>query len=153
MARVKIGDMVEIKTTRGFAYAHYTHKHKQYGALLRVFQGLYDAPPSNLEDVVRQKVAFSCFFPLGAAVHRKIVSVVGNVAVPDEAQKFPTFRTGIVNPSTRKVDVWWLWDGEREWRVGNLTPEQRTFPIRGTWNDTLLIERIESHWTPEKDPT
>ena len=38
MARLKIGDIVEIKTGKGLVYAQYTHKHQQYGALLRVFR-------------------------------------------------------------------------------------------------------------------
>jgi hypothetical protein len=153
MRKVKIGDVVEIRTRKGLAYAHYTHKHKLYGALLRVFNGIHDAPLNTYEDVVTQRPAFSVFFLLSAAVNKQIVSIVGNVAVPGEAQIFPIFRGGTVHPSTQKVEVWWLWDGEQEWRVGDLTDEQRIFPIRGVWNDTLLIERIESHWTPETDPT
>jgi hypothetical protein len=37
--RPKIGDIVEIPLPEnGTGYAQYTHKHNQYGALLRVFQ-------------------------------------------------------------------------------------------------------------------
>ena len=150
MAKLKIGDIVEIRTAKGFAYAHYTHKHKQYGALLRVFDSIYDARPSNYTDLVRQRPAFSCFFPLSAAVNKKIVSIIGNSAVPHEAQVFPTFRGGVVNPSTHKVEVWWLWDGEREWRIGNLTDEQRLLPIAELWSWDLLIERLGSGWLPEE---
>ena len=80
MRKVKIGDVIEIRTRKGLAYAHYTHKHKQYGALLRVFDSIYDARPSNYTAVVRQRPAFSCFFPLSAAVNKKIVSIIGNSA-------------------------------------------------------------------------
>ena len=66
---------------------------------------------------------------------------------------FPTFRAGTPDPVTRKVETWWWWDGEREWRVGPLTPEQRAFPIRGVWNDTMLVARLEAGWTPATDPT
>jgi hypothetical protein len=156
MARLKIGDIVEITTGKGLAYAHYTHKHHthpRYGALLRVFGKLHGVRPSDFTELARNRPAFMCFFPLGAAVNRGIVSIVGNVVVPLEAQAFPTFRAGVIDPSTRKVKVWWLWDGEKEWRVGEITAEQRRLPIRGVWNDTLLIERIESGWTPETDPS
>jgi hypothetical protein len=87
MRKVKIGDVVEIRTRKGFAYAHYTHKHKLYGALLRVFNGIHDAPLNTYEDVVKQRPAFSIFFPLSAAVNKKIVSIVGNVAVPIAASR------------------------------------------------------------------
>ncbi|WP_176536262.1 hypothetical protein [Rhizobium sp. L9] len=47
--------------------------------------------------------------------------------------------------------MWWLWDGEKEWRIGQLSAEQHQLSIRGVWNDTLLVERIEFGWTPEID--
>lgn len=153
MAKLKIGDVVEIKTEKGLAYAQYAHKHKQYGALLRVFGNFYGTRPSDFAEHVKSKPAFMCFFPLSAAADQGIVLIVDCVALPLEAQTFPTFRAGVVDPATHKVGVWWLWDGEKEWRVGELTAEQRRLSIRGVWNDTLLIERIESGWTPETDPT
>lgn len=152
MAGLKIGDVVEIKTRNGLAYAQYTHKHKQYGALLRVFSVISDSRPVNFEFLVMDEPRFMCFFPLSAAVKQGIVSVVANVAIPLEAKRFPVFRSGIVDPSTGKVANWWLWDGENEWMVGSLTAEQRRLSILGVWNDTFLIERIESGWSPEYDP-
>lgn len=156
MARLKIGDIVEIKTGKGLVYAQYTHKHQKhprYGALLRVFRKFYGVRPRDFTELARNRPTFMCFFPLGAAVNRGIVSIAGNVVVPLEAQAFPTFRSGIGGLSTGRVKVWWLWDGEKEWRVGEITAEQRRLSIRGVWNDTLLIERIESGWTPETDPS
>ncbi|MBX4868174.1 hypothetical protein HJA87_10395 [Rhizobium bangladeshense] len=145
--------IVEINTAKGQAYAHYVHQHKQYGALLRVFGKHFDARPDTFTELVRNRPVFMCFFPLGAAVNRRIVSIVDNVALPSDAKKFPMFRAGVVDPATRKVSVWWLWDGEKEWRIGQLTAEQRQLSIRGVWNDALLVKRIECGWTPETDPT
>ena len=150
---VKIGDVIEIMTGKGYAYAQYTHKHPQYGALLRVFRGLYASRPDRLEDILKHEIQFSTFFPLKAAVNRGITSVVANHPVDRLLQEFPLFRAGVVDPTTGKVAVWWLWDGQNEEKVGTLTNEQRKLPIRGVWNDTLLIERIESGWTPETHPT
>jgi hypothetical protein len=132
-------------------YAHYTHRHGQYGALLRVLSGKYTARPEEFDDIVTAKPMFMQFFPLGSAITRGIFSIVGNVAVPIEAQPFPVFRSGITDDVTGKVSVWWLWDGHREWKVGELTEEQRRLSIRGVCNDTLLILRIEAGWTPEND--
>ncbi|MDO3434250.1 hypothetical protein QWJ46_16325 [Rhizobium sp. CBN3] len=151
MAMLRIGDIIEINTAKGLAYAHYAHKHKQYGALLRVFGNFFDDRPDSFADLANSRPVFMCFFPLSAAVDRGIVSIVDNVPLPSYATKFPTFRAGVVDPATRKVGVWWLWDGEKEWLIGQLSAEQRQLPIRGVWNDTLLVERIESGWTPETD--
>lgn len=152
MARVKIGDVVEIRTSKGLAYALYTHKHKMYGALLRVFGRIYEVAPNDVTATIEGAPSFSTFFPLGAAVNRNIVSISGNVAVPSKLQPFPLFRNGVVDPITGKVGTWWLWDGEKEWRVGTLASEQRKLPILGVWNDTMLVKRIETGWTPETDP-
>lgn len=152
MAKLKLGDVVEIEAAKGLAYALYTHKHKQYGALIRIFDGVYSSRPDDFSALNEGVVSFSCFFPLGAAVDQSIVSIVGNVDIPSSLLMFPTFRSGAADPKTQEAASWWLWDGENEWRIGELTQEQRKLPIRGVWNDTLLVDRIESGWTPETDP-
>lgn len=142
--RPTIGDIVEIPLpNNGTGYAQYTHKHKQYGALLRVFQ-THDKI-DDLAELLNLPHQFTTFFPLGAAVNREIVSIAGNFPVQEEFKTFPIFRAGVANQSG-VVEVWWLWDGENEERVGNLSPDQMKFPIRGAINDTLLIERICSGW-------
>lgn len=154
MKRPKIGDIVEIPTRNGFAYAQFTHKHRMFGALLRVYNAVYQIkqPLGVVQSVVdMQKPDFSCFYPLGAALNRGIVSIIGNIPVPEKQKAFPLFRDGEINPKTKKVEIWWLWDGENEWPVGELTDEQKRLPFREVWNDALLVERIETGWTPETD--
>jgi len=153
--RVRIGDIVEIRTAKGLAYALYTHRYAEppkYGALLRVFDRLYPSRPGNIAEIILNPVKFSTFFPLGAAVSRGIVAIAGNVPVPDHLSVFPIFRAaGFINPKTKRVENWWLWDGNKSWPVGDLKPEQRQLPIRAVWNHTMLVQRIESGWSPEKD--
>jgi ribosomal protein L34E len=69
--RPRIGDVIEIETPKGLAYAQYTYKHDtppRYGALLRVLPGLYEARPSDFSDLVQQDERFYVFFPLGSLV-------------------------------------------------------------------------------------
>jgi hypothetical protein len=153
MAKPKVGDVVEVKTRRGLAYAQFTHKHPRYGALLRVFGTFHRSRPDDLRALVSESPSFHCFFPLGAAVARGIVAIAGSVDIPAQAKSFPCFRAGVVDPATGRVAQWWLWDGDREWKAGALSEDQRRLPIRGVWNDTLLIERLEAGWTPESDPS
>lgn len=69
MKRPKIGDIIEIPTRLGFAYAQFTHKHSMYGALLRVYNTVYQTRLSL--DVIQSVVSvrepdFSMFFPTGS---------------------------------------------------------------------------------------
>ncbi len=145
--RPRVGDIVEIDLGSGFAYVQKTHKHAQYGALLRVFFGVYEKRPLEFLHIAGQPVQFTTFFPLGVACSRGIVKVVANEEVK-EPREFPVFRTGVVGKSG-KIEAWWLWDGERERKVGSLSEGMERLPIRGVVNDSLLIERIRSGWRHE----
>jgi hypothetical protein len=149
--RIRIGDVVEIPTAKGLAYAQYSHKKEQWGSLLRILPGTFGNRPEDLAAVVRQKELFVTFFPLGAAVSRGIFEIVGNEPVPEAARAFPLFRAAGFVDRQGRVHGWYLWDGDREWRIGELSDEQRSLPIRSVWNDTALIEAIEEGWTPATD--
>jgi hypothetical protein len=150
--KLAVGDLIEIPTRMGLAYALYTHHDMMYGSLLRVWNDKHKSRPTDFKKILDQPVSFSCFFPLAATIRRKTVSVVDNFVVPELLQKFPVFRSGLPDPVAKKVLNWWLWDGENSWSVGAISEEERKLPIRGTCNDTMLIQRIETNWTSEKDP-
>lgn len=146
--KIRIGDIVEIPTNKGLSYAQYVLKKEKWGALLRILPSFFDARPNDFSKIVHEKECFVTFFPLQAAISREIFEVVGNAEIPAHALTFPLFRAAGFIDREGKVLDWWLWDGEREWRVEKLSEEQRNLPIRAVWNDTLLIERIEEGWKP-----
>jgi len=149
---IRFGDIIEIPIRQGLAYAQYTHRVKPYGALIRVFETTRRQRPRDWAAMAVSPIAFSVFFPLNSAVRQKVVQVVGRTEVAAWNRALPVFRDGNPHPVTRKVDTWWLWDGEREWEVGTLTPEQRRMPILGVWDVVMLVARIEEGWRPELDP-
>jgi hypothetical protein len=153
--RPQLGDVVEISTPDGLAYAQYTQKHvspPKYGELIRVLPGIWSSRPSDFADLVHQDSQFITFFPLGAACSRGIVQVVASEDVPSFARQFPTFRNSHRDPQGKRVGIWFLWDDEREWRVPHLSAQQlREYPPSGIINDTLLVERIVLHWRHELD--
>jgi hypothetical protein len=76
MKRTRIGDVVEIPTAKGLAYAQYTHYHKdpsEFGELIRVLQGFYEKRPSReeLEEIVKKPHRFVIFFPIKYAVFKR----------------------------------------------------------------------------------
>jgi len=150
MRRPKIGDIVEVPTKKGLAYAQYTHKNAKMGPLLRVFDAQFPARPTHFASIATLPVQFSTFFPLGAAVHRGIFAVVAHENISAVNLAFPVFKNGVPDPGTNKVTNWWLWDGEKEWPVGKLTEEQKSFPDSQIVNDTMLVHLIETGWTSKQ---
>ncbi len=151
--KAQIGTVVEIETKLGNAYAQFSQYHEappRYGALLRVLPGTFRERPKDFKDLVKLKESFAVFFPLQAALNKGIVQIVAQEEVPLHSRKFPLFRAGNDNPATGKVEQWWLWDGEKSWKIGKLTDEQMDLPIKEICNDLALIQRIENGWTPRK---
>jgi len=151
--RIKFGNIVEIKTPTGLAYAIYTHRDALCGAVIRVFSKLHTVRPNDFTEMINGDIQFITIYPLQAAVNRKLVTIIGTVPVPEHLRAFPLFRTaGLPDPKTHRVYHWGFWDGEKEWNMDELTPELRKLPIRGTWNHTLLVDRITEGWKHEMDP-
>jgi len=60
----RIGDVIEIPTAKGLAYAQFTHKMPVYGRLIRVVEGIWRTRPHAFEEVVIAPTRFFTFFPL-----------------------------------------------------------------------------------------
>ena len=146
--RKKIGDVIEVPTSKGLAYVQYTHENKTWGSLIRVLQGFYKTRPSNeeLEKIVQEPHRFQTFCIVYRVVNIGDWERVGNFPVPDFAQKFPTFKnTSALPKSELKEASWSLWNGENPWRVGKLSlEEQKKYPFHAICNDTGLVHHIET---------
>ena len=149
---IKPGDVFSIEVRGGKAYFQFINKNKTMSSLIRVLPGIHEQSSGDISDIAIQPTRFWTFFPVAESLKDSVIQKEGNYPIPVHAQKMPLFRTGVVNPETKRVETWWLWDGEKSWKAGNLTDDQRRLPIRGNWNDTLLKERIEQGWLPELDP-
>jgi hypothetical protein len=105
-----------LKSTKiGLAYAQYTHDHGRRGALIRVFDQIFESRPTDWEKVSQGIVRFPTFIPLAAAIRQGTLEIVGHHEVADANKIFPLFRGGVPDPGTTKVSRWWLWDGEKDW--------------------------------------
>jgi hypothetical protein len=148
--RVRIGDVVEIQTKRGLVYAHYVLNHDEMGALLKLAQGFFEQQPGDFAQLMGKPARFVAFFPLGAAINRKIFKVVGNIPVSDADEKLPQFIASGHIDRKGCVHNWLLKDNDRTIRLGRmLRKEHRSLPHWEIINDTLLIERLEDDWSPE----
>ncbi|MCB1068641.1 MAG: hypothetical protein KDK56_10715 [Simkania sp.] len=151
--RVKkeIGDVIEIPTSKGLAYVQYTHEHNSpsiFGSLIRVLQGFYKVRPSEEElyELVKKPHRFQTFCPVHYGVNVGDWERVGNFPVPDFAKEFPIFKGTNSSPMKDPKDaIWFLWDGEKSWKIGKLSlEEQMKYPEKGVYNDTGLVHAIET---------
>ena len=149
MPKIKVGDIFEINTPKGKAYLHYIHHDRVTGELIRVLNGIYSVRPVNLDQLVASEEQYMVSFPLSAATKKKIVEPVGYF--PDSNFSKPKFMRD-KHIIRGEFLGWHLVDTETWHRqlVTNLSIEQKKLSPWGSWNDTLLIERIMNDWSLEK---
>ncbi len=147
----KIGDVIEIPTSKGLSYVQYTHEHTNppvFGSLIRVLKGFYERRLTHKElvDLVMQPHRFQTFCPVHHTVNLGDFELIGNFPIPEFAQQFPIFKgTNALPKSDPNEAIWWLWDGEKSWKVGKLSEkEQKKYPKKCLFNDTGLVYAIET---------
>jgi len=149
MAKIKIGDIFEINTSKGKAYLHYIHKDSTTGELIRVLSGLYSERPANFNELAALKERYIISFSLSVAYKKGIVKLVGfSSAIFFSKPKFMRTEHNI-----RGEFLGWHIVDTDNWQrqlVKNLTAEQKMLSPWGIWNDTLLIEKLENDWSLEK---
>jgi len=151
--RLQPGDIVAVPTSQGRAYVQFVRFVKPYGYLIRALPGTFSAPPTDFQDLADQPARFWVFTPLQTIVNRGIFEFAASAKVPKSAARIPLMRVA-AGPRPWEASVWWLWDGEREWRTTRDDPAVRDASPKESWNDALLIDRIETGWRPrdELDP-
>lgn len=154
--RIKIGDILEIKTSKGYAYMQYTHKDiGTMGSLVRVFNGIYDKQLEELDILKDKDVQFITFFPLQFALNKGIVNYLGNMELRDEFRVFPIFKSMLGQDlKTNKAKSWNIWEDGKVVNIiySPLSKEEKMIPNYGVINDTMLIYKIETNFTEEQSP-
>lgn len=146
--RIKIGDVFEIKTNKGYGYFQLINSDRLEGELIKVFYELHNAPTNSIGDIIKDDFYF-VGFPLKYALKRKLVSYIGNKALPKDF-KLPT--------KMREKHVignnhlgWYIVERDTLKRtfVEKLSDEQKGLSPLGIINDTYLIERFDEGWRLE----
>jgi hypothetical protein len=141
---LKPGDLYEIETKDGFSYFQYTQKNQLMGPLIWILEGKF-REPRELPEVESLPHRFCTFFPVQGVHQAGLIRWLGTAPIPASRQKFPLFR----GATGQNRDLWWFWDGEKEWRVGDISKQQMKLPIREICNFPALVELIEKNWLPE----
>lgn len=148
--RLKVGDVFEVDTPRGKAYIQYASHDEVIGELIRVLPGVYDKRPENLMEIVNGEEEYFIHFPLKAAKKQKLVELISNFELAKGLEIPKKFRDDITDKDGNLIG-WHIVDYDTWQRetISELSEEQKKLSPWGTWNDTLLIERILQEWTLE----
>ena len=151
---VKIGDVLEVPTPRGFAYVQYAHYQKPYGTLIRVLPGFHQSRPTDFAQLAKTKELYFVFCPIEALVDQGLLQVASHERVPESAARFPPMRRrGFVRPLAKGggVSNWTIVEDQKEYRVEKLTTAQARLSIASSWNLGMLAQRLTEGWLPEVD--
>lgn len=147
-AKAQIGDIFEIGTSLGLYYAQFTHAHPTHTDVLVVFEGGYDKRPDDILSVINRPVQYTVLIAVNASYKAGVIERVGNAPIREELVPFPKFRNGVANPKTLQVENWWIWDGESEICVGDLTEDQKKYPRLIIRNIAAVKSLIEGDLHP-----
>ena len=148
---LRLGDIFQLRTPKGFAYIQYSYMDDEYGHLVRILPGVFNTTPSSFSQLSQSKELFFVFFPLAAAVSKGIVTKVAGETIPASAQKLPTMRRPGARDVNGRVLNWWIRDSHGEKKIDKLNGEQKSYSLAVIWNNTILVERICSGWRPEME--
>jgi hypothetical protein len=129
----------------GFAVGIATHDVPKIGTLVWMAEPTFDDKPSIEQVKAISEWRWPIYFPLAAAIRRKIVVPIGIIPVPPVLEGFPVMRSG------NKRSGWIAFerqDGESR-SLGRTTDP--SLPISRVVNDTALKEKIVSGWRPEDE--
>jgi hypothetical protein len=154
-----IGDIYEIRTSKGMAYCQYTHDGKEMAQLIRVLPGFHQTRPADLLMLAREKELYFIFYTLEYALRSRLIERVGAAPIPQWAIRFPVMRRpGGIRPEGGVIN-WLIFDGpvpETPGRrrsfldVRELTADQRELSIEMLVAHPALLKKLENGWTPAR---
>ena len=151
MRRSRIGDVIEFRTGKGLFYAQYTHEDEMYGELIQAGKTCYDVRPRTLQEILDDEIGIITFLTLNCVIRCPDAEIIGNAEVPPERRLLPVFRVPGQIAKDGAVLHWRFWDGRHTWPekpIRRLEDGDLDLPIKGIWGKELLVERLESGWTP-----
>lgn len=141
--RPKPGLAFSLVSDLGFAVGLVTHDGPRIGSLVWIAAPTFEEEPTVEVVQAIERWRWCVFFPLGAALHRKIVTPIGVVTIPRALEPFPLMRGGNKKRGWRMVQF----VGSSTKPLGAATDPAA--PIYQLVKDTRLKEMIVSGWASQ----
>lgn len=84
MARARLGDVYSVKVPNGYKIIQWAYHIEKYGRFIRVFEGLYDAIPENIAEIVAGDHSYITDLFVGRAYRIGLLERLGKYPVPEE---------------------------------------------------------------------
>lgn len=152
--RTRSGDVYELVVENGFSYLQAIAKHPDFGWAMRVLSPVRESVCVRADGVVRDAPEMFVALMGSVALEAKEgrLRFVGHADLPPGYDpSLPILRaSSSVDDDGRHTDgSWWLDDGTKEWRVGNLTKEQQKLPYRQFTPALALRVLVDAGWDPQ----
>jgi len=143
----KVGDIFEIplKDERK-AFGQFLFLSKK-GPIIQIFD-LVSKRSIAVDEIITKGLLFPPVITgLYAALKDGIWKVVDNVPVINFVH--PLFVSTLWNEKTGEAGIWFLWDGQKDNRIGSFLPEKyRSLEFLVVWNPKDIERRIETREVP-----
>jgi hypothetical protein len=154
-SKFNLGDVFELKSIKGYLYIQYVYNYDKppyYGQLVRILNGFYKNRPTDLSKIVDKTELYYQFVPLELTATKLEIKCIGNYQIPTKFKTLPVFRmAGLKSHRSSKSDDWYIWEDNKETKVGELKNNLRRINSLGTSNIQMIIEKAEMGWLPEYD--
>ena len=148
------GDVYELVVESGFSYLQAIAKHPEFGWAMRILSPVRESVGAHAEDVVRDAPEMFVTLMGNVALEAKEdrLRFVGHSDLPpgyDPSLPLLRASSAVGDDGRHRDGSWWLDDGSKEWRVGNLTEEQQKLPYRQFTPALALRVLIDAGWDPQ----
>jgi hypothetical protein len=143
----KEGDVFEIPLTSGKkAYGWYLN-YSPMGPLIQVFS-LVSASDVTIDQVLASKPLFPPVLTgLFAAIKNEKWKIVGHKPVTNFSH--PKFVSTLFDHRIGRAEIWYLWDGEKEMKIGPILPDEyKSLEFLVVWDPSNVVDRIETGEIP-----
>lgn len=112
MRRSKLGDVYATKLPNGYKIFQRAYDIPRRGDFVRVFDGLYESIPANVEEIVRGPHSYIVYFFSSRAYRVGLAQFIGNYPIPKEypfpeymIRFFPATADGIFSVNVTRTDL------------------------------------------------
>lgn len=149
MRRAKIGDVYCFKVPNGLKIVQWAYHIPKRGHYIRVFKGLYDSIPTDIEAIVKAPHCYIIAFDIARAYRIGLAQWLGTYAIPKE-YPFPKFRISFWKDYKDEVFSIWLTPNDIS-ATGNMNiisftgKSMKDLPDEYQ-NESLLSDRVSPDW-------